>query len=136
TRELLEHEHVGEEVGARAALLRGHADAHEPELAELGEQLAREEVLAIPLRRARRDALVGEAPRERPDLLLLRRQLVQAHAATRRATSEPAPPSAAAAASAPARRSRRRSRSKRRISQPSSFATRVSVPSGLTATGW
>ena len=54
-RELLEHEHVGEEVGAGAAVLLGHADAHQPELGELGEELAREAVLAIPLGRVRLD---------------------------------------------------------------------------------
>ena len=47
-RELLEHQHVGEEVGARAAVLLGHADAHQPEPSELAEQLARERVLAVP----------------------------------------------------------------------------------------
>ena len=41
---------------------------------------------------------------------------------------------AAAATAAPAKRSRRRA--KRRISQPSSRATRASVLSGCTATGW
>ena len=34
-RELLEHEDVREEVGARAAVLLGDADAHQPELGEL-----------------------------------------------------------------------------------------------------
>ena len=129
-RELLEHEHVGEEVGARAAVLLGHADAHQAELAELGEQLAREDVVAIPLRRVRGDLLVGEPAREVADLLLLVRQLAHARA---RVTATP-PPTAAAATAAPAKRSRRRS--KRRISQPSSRATRASVLSGCTATGW
>ena len=120
-RELLQHLDVGEEVRARAALLDRHADAHQPELAELGEQLAREVVVAVPRGGVRRDLLVGEAARERADLLLLGGQLVQAHeAAARRATSEPAPPSAAAPTSAPAKRRRRCRCSKRRTSQPSS----------------
>ena len=50
--DLLEHEHVGEEVGAGAAQLLGDADAHEPELGELRHELVREAVLAIPLGRA------------------------------------------------------------------------------------
>ena len=54
-RELLEHEDVREEVGARAAVLLRHAHAHQAELGELGEHLAREAVLAIPLGRVRLD---------------------------------------------------------------------------------
>ena len=38
-RELLEHEHVGEEVGPRAAVLLGHADPHQAEPSQLAEQL-------------------------------------------------------------------------------------------------
>ena len=51
-RELLEHEHVGEEVRAGAAELGRHADAHQPELAELREDLLGERVVAVPRRRA------------------------------------------------------------------------------------
>ena len=92
-RELLEHEHVGEEVRARAAVLLGHADAHQPELAQLAEQLAREVVVAVPLGRVRRDPLVGEAPREVADLALVVGELVRAH---RRRTAPARAPSPAA----------------------------------------
>ena len=51
TRQLLEHEDVGEEVRSGTPELLGHADAHQPELAELREDLDREGVLAIPRRR-------------------------------------------------------------------------------------
>ena len=70
-RELLEHEHVGEEVRAGAAVLLRHADAHQPELGELGEDVAREVVLAIPLGGVRLDLGADEVARERLDLLLL-----------------------------------------------------------------
>src|SRR3954447_8502780 len=66
-RELLQHEDVAQEVRPRTALRLGHADAHEPEPAELGEQLARERVLAVPARRVRGDPLVGEPAREVAD---------------------------------------------------------------------
>ena len=72
-RELLEHERVGEEVGADAAVLVRDADAHEPELAELGEDLAREAVLGVPRGRLGRDDLVGEAAREVADSRAARR---------------------------------------------------------------
>src|SRR5205814_10245269 len=74
-RQLLEHEHVRQKVGARAAVLLGHAYTHEPQLGELRENLAREPVLAIPLRRLRLDPLAGEVAGERLDLTLLRAQL-------------------------------------------------------------
>ena len=71
-RQLLEHEDVGEEVGARTAVILGNAHAHEPELREMREQLAREAMLAIPLRRVRLDAIAREVARQRLDLALLR----------------------------------------------------------------
>ena len=74
-RQLLEHEDVRHEVRARAAVLLRHADAHQPQLAELPEQLARKAVVAVPLRRVRLDLRVRELARQRLDLLLLRRQL-------------------------------------------------------------
>ena len=80
-RQLLEHEDVREEVRARAAVLLGHAHAHEPELGELREHVARETVLAIPFRRVRLDPLAGEVAGERLDLPLLRAQL-EIHAAS------------------------------------------------------
>ena len=137
-RELLEHEHVGEEVGARAAVLLGHADAHQPELAELREHLAREACARGPSAAAcGRDLLVGEAARERRGSRAARRsaragssRAPAAAPASRCRRPRPAPSAAAAT------RRRRPSRSKRRTSQPSSRATRASSASGLTATGW
>ena len=84
-RQLLEHEHVGEEVGARAAVLLGNAHAHEPQLGELREELAREAVLAVPLGGVRLDPLAREVAGERLDLALLRAQL-EVHAAESSAT--------------------------------------------------
>ena len=70
-RELLDHEHVGEEVRPGAAVLLRHADAHQAELGELREDVAREVVLAIPLGGVRLDLGADEVARERLDLLLL-----------------------------------------------------------------
>ena len=70
-RQLLEDEDVGEEVRARPAVLLQDADAHQPELAELREEIAREAVLAVPLRGVRLDLRPGELPRQRLDLALL-----------------------------------------------------------------
>ncbi len=74
-RELLEHEDVRHEVGARAAVLLRHADAQQAEIPELGEQLAREPVRAIPVGGVRLDLGGGELARNRLDLALLRREL-------------------------------------------------------------
>ena len=74
-RQLLEHEHVRDEVGAGAAVLLRHADAEQPELGQRCEQLPREPVRAIPLGGVRLDLGAGEVARERLDLALLRRQL-------------------------------------------------------------
>ena len=79
-RELLEHEHVREEVRAGAAVLLGHADAEQPELGELPEQRRRERVRPVPLGRVRGDLGGGELARERLDLALIRREL-EVHAA-------------------------------------------------------
>ena len=49
----------------------GHADAHQPELGELAEELLREAVLAVPLGRVRLDLGLRELARERLDLPLL-----------------------------------------------------------------
>ena len=70
-RQLLQDQDVGQEVGARAAVLDRHAGAHQPQLAERAEDLAREAVLAVPRRGVRRDLLVGEAPGQVADLALL-----------------------------------------------------------------
>src|SRR6185295_15312181 len=134
-RELLEHEHVGEEVGAGAAVLLGHADAHEPQLAEVLEDRLGEAVLAVPRPGVRGDLLVGEAPRQVADLALLVGQLVQAHRLRTATVRAPVPTRAASAKAATAFR-RRPSCSKRMISQPSWRATRRSSASGLTTTGW
>ncbi len=82
-RDLLDDEDVGEEVRARAAELLGHADAHEPELAELVGDLAREAPLAVPVGGARCDDLVGEAPCEVADLPLLVGEVVEHQRARR-----------------------------------------------------
>ena len=74
-RELLEDEDVREEVRARAAVLLGDADAHEPELRELGIELVREAVVAVPRGRVGRDLGLGEVARERLDLPLVGGQL-------------------------------------------------------------
>ena len=78
-RELLEHQDVAEEVGAGATDLVGDADAHQAELAELGEHVPGKDVLAIPLRRPRGDDVVGEARGELADLALLVGELVAAY---------------------------------------------------------
>ena len=73
-RELLEHEHVREEVRARSALLLGNADAEQTKGAELPQQLARKAVRAIPRSSVRRDLGLGELPRQRLDLALVARE--------------------------------------------------------------
>ena len=109
-RELLEDEAVAEEVGARAAVRLGDADAHEAELAEVrrgppcGKRCSRSQAAACG-----RDLLVGEAPGERADLALVVGELVEAHRrsagrrvggtrapARRRAALRPAVPTSAA----------------------------------------
>ena len=71
-RELLEHEHVGEEVGAGAAVSAGTQTPISPsspssrEAARAGSVCSRSHA-----GRMRRDPLVGEAPRELADLPLL-----------------------------------------------------------------
>ncbi len=74
-RELLEHEDVRDEVGARAAVLLRHADAHEAELGELRVDVGWEVVLAVPLGRVRLDLGAHEVARERLDLPLLGREV-------------------------------------------------------------
>src|SRR2546421_237095 len=66
-RELRDDEQVGEEAGAAPAVLLRDADAHEPELGELREDVAWEVVLAIPGGRARLDLGADEVARERLD---------------------------------------------------------------------
>ena len=74
-RELLDHEHVGEEVGSGTAVLLGDAYAHQPKAGELREDLAREVVVAVPVGRVRLDLGPDEVACERLDLLLLGREL-------------------------------------------------------------
>ena len=69
--ELLQHEDVGEEVGAGTSELLRHADAHQPELAQLREHLPREGVLAVPAGRVRCDLGVRELAGESLDGALL-----------------------------------------------------------------
>ena len=71
SRELLEDEDVREEVRARAAVLLRDADAHQPELGELPDQLGREAVLPVPGRRVRLDLRLPELARQRLDLPLV-----------------------------------------------------------------
>ena len=63
-RELLEHEDVGEEVGAGPAVGLRHADAHQPECGELAEELPRKAVVAVPLGGVRLDLRLRELPRQ------------------------------------------------------------------------
>ena len=134
--ELLEHEHVGEEVRARAAVLLGDADAHQPELAERGEQLAREACGRGPTRRRSARSARRRSAARGSGSPAARRSARAGSCARPRARREPAPPAPRRRRARRATRSRRPSRSKRRISQPSSRATRASSESGLTATGW
>src|SRR4051812_13124686 len=147
-RELLEDEAVAEEVRARAAVRLWHAHPHQPQLAEVREDLLGEVVLAIPRRRLRRDLLVGEALGERADLALVVGELVQAHrriagsrvagirTPARRTAVRPAVPTSAASPIATPALSRRPSVSNRRTAHACSRATRARTASGLTATGW
>ena len=66
-RELLEHEDVGEEVRAGAAVLLGHAHAHEPELRELRQELVGEAMLAVPAGCVRGDLGLGQLAGQRLD---------------------------------------------------------------------
>ena len=74
-RKLLEHENVGEEIGAGAAVLLRYADSHQSELRELGEDVAWEVVLAVPVGRVRLDLGADEIAGQRLDLSLLGREL-------------------------------------------------------------
>ena len=70
-RELLDRERVRERVAAAAAVLLGERDAHQPELAELRDDLVREALLAVELLGDRRDLLPREVAHGRLDQLLL-----------------------------------------------------------------
>ena len=138
-RELLEHEHVGDEVRAGAAELLGHADAHQPELAELRGRPRAGSAARGPTAAAC-GAISSSANRAREvaDLALLVGELgSEAHrAADAGARARPRRPRARASGRPRAAILQPRpSVSKRMISQPSSRATRASSASGLTATG-
>ena len=115
---------VGQPVGVHRPL-EDPADAH-----------GLSQTYAIGRRSAARHAALRRARRARRAAAPRRRGGATGAAAVRRTTAWPAPPAAAAASAAAATFRRRCRRSKRRISQPSSRATRASVLSGLTATGW
>jgi hypothetical protein len=74
-RELLEDEDVGEKVRAGSPVLLGDADAHEPEVGELRQQLVGEAVLAVPFRRLWGDLALGNLARKHLDRPLLGREL-------------------------------------------------------------
>ena len=78
-RKLLEDEDVGQEICTGAAVLVGHADAHQPELGELAEDLLRETVLAVPLGSVRLDLGRRKLSRQRLDLPLLGAELEVHH---------------------------------------------------------
>jgi hypothetical protein len=60
---LLEHEDVGEKVGARSSELLRDADAQETQPGKLREQLAREAMLPVPVSGVGLDLRRGEVPR-------------------------------------------------------------------------
>ena len=64
-------------VLARAAVLLGGGEAHQPELAHLLHHVGREVVVAVPLGRVGRDLGLGEVADHTPELLVLARQLVR-----------------------------------------------------------
>jgi hypothetical protein len=69
-RDLLERQHVRDEVGACAAVFGRDARAEQAQLAHLRQDVLGERVLAVPCRRLGRHDLVGKAPREVADLPL------------------------------------------------------------------
>ena len=70
----------GERVPASAAVLLGERDAHEPELAELADDLVGEALLAVELLRDGRDLVAGEVPDQLLDRPVVVGQL-EVHAA-------------------------------------------------------
>ena len=52
---LFDRQRVRDVVGAGAAVLFGHENSHDPGVGELAVELARKDVIAIPLRDVRRD---------------------------------------------------------------------------------
>ena len=78
-RQLLDRERVADRVTARAAVLLGEGDPHEPQLRHLADELDGETALAVELLGDRRDALAGERADGVADQLVLGRQ-VEVHA--------------------------------------------------------
>ena len=70
-RQLLDRDRVRDGVAARAAVLLGDRQAHEPELGELRDELVREARLAVELLGDRRHARLREVADGAPDQLLL-----------------------------------------------------------------
>ena len=70
-RQLLDRERVGERVGARAAVLLGDRDPHQPELGQLGDELVGEARLAVEFLRDGGDALACERANGVADQLVL-----------------------------------------------------------------
>jgi hypothetical protein len=70
-RELLDRERVGQRIRSRTAVLLRERDAHQAQVAELGDDLVREALLAIELLRHRPDLLLGEVADGAADQLML-----------------------------------------------------------------
>ena len=79
-RQLLDRDRVRDRVAAGAAVLLGDREAHEAELAELGDELVREAAGQVELLGDRLDALSRERPNRVANQLLLGSQ-VEVHAA-------------------------------------------------------
>ena len=77
--QLLDRERVGDGVAAGAAVLLRDRQAHQPELAELGDELVREARLAVELLGHRRHLLPRELAHGVADELLLLRE-IEVHA--------------------------------------------------------
>ena len=79
-RELLDGERVGERVAPAAAVLLRERDPHQPELAELGDDLVGEALLAVELLRDGLDLALGEVADGAADQLVVVGE-VEVHAA-------------------------------------------------------
>ena len=74
-RELLDCDRVRDGVAAGAAVLLGHRQAHQPQLAELGDELVREALLTVELLGDGSDLRLRELADRAADQLLLVREL-------------------------------------------------------------
>ena len=68
----------------RAAVLLGHDQAEQPQVAHLADQLDREVVVAVPLRDVRRDLGLGELPDHLAEQLVILGQLEHDSSSRRR----------------------------------------------------